>query len=267
MSDQSADQHATIQSRAQAQFAPAARDYVTSATHAHGADLVRLVALADLHGDELVLDVATGGGHMALAVAPHVRHVIASDLTLPMLHAAREHILAQGVTNASFLRCAAEALPGAPASLDRIFCRIAAHHFADVSAFVQHAATLLRPGGLLVISDHIGLEDQEADQFMDRFERWRDPSHVRAYTYAEWDHFCHAAGLSLIHTEDDPREPYPFAEWTARMRMAPADRDALAQWLIAAPEHLRERFAVVVADDTVVSLRSTFGLLVARKAH
>jgi 2-polyprenyl-3-methyl-5-hydroxy-6-metoxy-1,4-benzoquinol methylase len=255
---------AAVQARAQAQFAPAAQDYVTSATHARGSDLLRLVELAALDGHEQVLDVATGGGHAALALAPHAHHVIASDLTLPMLHAARNHLLASGATNVSFLRCAAEALPCGPATLDRVVCRVAAHHFADVQAFVCNAAACLRPGGLLLVSDHIGLEDAEADQFMDTFERWRDPSHVRAYSYAEWRRFCTAAGLTMIHAEDDPRDPYPFLEWTARMRMPEGERNALERWLLAAPAQLRKRFEVVESEGTVISLRSTFGIIVAR---
>ncbi len=258
--------HAAVQARVQAQFAPAAQDYVTSATHARGGDLLRLVDLAALDGDELVLDVATGGGHAALTLAPRVQHVIASDLTTAMLHAAREHLTASGAANVSFLRCAAEALPCAPASLDRVVCRVAAHHFADVQAFVHSAVAGLRPGGMLLVSDHIGLEDAEADRFMDRFERWRDPSHVRAYSYAEWRRFCTAAGLTVLHAEDDPRDPYPFLEWTARMRMPETERDALERWLLAAPAHLRERFEVVEAAGKVVSLRSTFGIVVAKKA-
>lgn len=258
--------HAAIKSLAQAQFAPAARDYVTSTTHAHGADLQRLVELAAPRGHELALDVATGGGHTALAFAPHVRLMVASDLTLSMLQAARDHITAQGVTNVAYLRAEAESIPCAPGSLDLITCRVAAHHFADVRAFVRGAAAALRPGGLLLISDHIGLEDAEQDAFMDRFERWRDPSHVRAYSYAEWRSFCAEAGLEVTYTEDDAREPYEFAPWTARMRMRAEDRDALAAWLLAAPAHLRERFAVVERDGTVESLRGTFGIIVARRS-
>ncbi|MBX0327242.1 class I SAM-dependent methyltransferase [Oscillochloris sp. ZM17-4] len=261
----SPDDQATIKSLAQSQFAPAAHDYVTSATHAHGADLQRLVELAAPRGHELALDVATGGGHTALAFAPHVRLMIASDLTRSMLHAARDHIRAQGVANVSYLRAEAESLPCAPASLDLITCRVAAHHFADVRAFVRGAAAALRPGGLLLVSDHIGIEDAEQDGFMDRFERWRDPSHVRAYSYAEWRGFCAEAGLEVTYCEDDPREPYEFTSWTARMRMRDADRDALGAWLLAAPPHLRERFAVRERDGRVESLRGTFGIVVARK--
>jgi ubiquinone/menaquinone biosynthesis C-methylase UbiE len=256
---------AAIQAMAQAQFAPAARDYVTSTIHAQGADLARLVALAAPRGDELALDVATGGGHTALALAPHVRHMVASDLTTAMLHAAREHIVAQGVGNVSYLRAAAEGLPFAAASLDLITCRIAAHHFGDVRAFVQAAAAALRPGGTLIVADHIGLEDTELDAFMDRFERWRDPSHVRAYSFAEWQRFCAAAGLAVAHTEEDRKEAYEFASWTARMRMSEENKAALERWLLAAEPRFRERFDVVEQDGRVVSLRGTFGIIVAKK--
>ncbi|HMQ33010.1 MAG TPA: methyltransferase domain-containing protein [Chloroflexaceae bacterium] len=259
------DDQAAIKALAQAQFAPAARAYVTSATHAHGADLARLVQLAAPAGQELALDVATGGGHTALALAPRVRHVVASDLTLAMLQAAREHLAASGVSNVSYLRAEAERLPVARASLDLITCRVAAHHFADVRAFVRGSASALRPGGQLIVSDHIGLDDPELDQFMDRFERWRDPSHVRAYTYAEWRAFCEEAGLVVTHTEDDPREPYEFAPWAARLRMPAAEQAALERWLLAAEPRFRERFEVVERDGRLVSLRGTFGIVVARK--
>lgn len=265
MSSTGPQEHAAIKALAQAQFAPAARAYVSSRIHAQGADLQRLVDLVAPRGDELVLDVATGGGHAALALAPHVRHVIASDLTTAMLHAARDHHRALGVANVSYLRAEAERLPVAPGSLDLVVCRVAAHHFADVAAFVHGSAAALRPGGLLVVADHIGLDDPEEDAFMDRFERWRDPSHVRAYSFAEWADRCAEAGLTVTHTEADAKEPYEFASWTERLRMPADQRDALERWLLDAPPHLRARFDVTERDGRVASLRGTFGIVVARR--
>ncbi len=265
MSSNLSHDQAAIKALAQAQFAPSAQAYVSSPTHAHGADLGRILALAAPSGTEVVLDVATGGGHAALTLAPHVRHMIASDLTMAMLHAARSHLSARGMQHVTYLRAEAEQLPITPGSLDLVICRIAAHHFADVAAFVRSAATALCVGGRLIVSDHIGLEEPELDQFMDRFERWRDPSHVRAYTFVEWRHFCAQAGLEVIHEEDDPREPYEFTAWTERMRMPDEERVALEHWLLEAAPHLRERFAIVERAGRVVSLRSTFGIIVARR--
>ncbi len=257
--------HTAIRNRVQAQFAPAADDYVTSATHAYGVDLARLVALSELCGTERLLDVATGGGHTALAFAPHVRRAVACDLTLAMLQAARQHIAAQGITNVTFCQAIAEALPFTSASFDLVACRVAAHHFADARAFAVEAARVLHSGGRLLISDHIGLEDPDLDAFMDRFERWRDPGHVRAYTYAEWSNFFAGTGLQIEHTEPDPREPYEFNSWTARLRMPTAEREMLERWLLTAPSHIREFFAIVEENGRVVSLRGHFGIIVACK--
>ncbi len=249
----------------QAQFGPVASSYVTSTTHAHGADLARLVALAEPAPGGILLDVATGGGHTALAFAPHVRHVVASDLTLAMLQAARTHITAQGQINVDYCRAPAEALPFADGSFDLVLCRVAAHHFADIRAFVAEASRVLRPGGKLLVSDHIGLADQELDTFMDRFERWRDPGHVRAYSFAEWHDFCRTAGLTVQHSEDFPWEPYEFDAWTARIRMPAAERAALEQWLLQASPHCRDFFKIVSDDEKVVSLQGTFGIVLACK--
>ncbi|NJN65280.1 MAG: methyltransferase domain-containing protein [Chloroflexaceae bacterium] len=249
----------------QRQFAPVASAYVHSTTHAHGADLPRMLELAAPTGRERVLDVATGGGHTALAFAPQVRHTIAIDLTFEMLTAARQHLAAHGGRRVDYCRAVAEALPFASQSFDLVTCRVAAHHFADVRAFVAESARVLRPGGRLLVSDHLGLDDTDLDAFMDRFERWRDPGHVRAYRFAEWHDFCQEAGLSVVHTEEFPREPYAFDSWTARIRMPEAERAALERWLLAAPARFRECFEITEQDGHVVSLRSVFGIIVAHK--
>jgi SAM-dependent methyltransferase len=265
MQEQHASHNPDIQRLVQSQFGPVASAYVSSTTHAQGADLPRMVELAAPTGGEMLLDIATGGGHTALAFAPHVRHVVAGDLTLNMLAAAREHITAQGIENTSYCRAAAEALPFASGSLDLVTCRVAAHHFADIRAFVREAARVLRPGGRLLVSDHIGLEDAELDSFMDRFERWRDPGHVRAYSFAEWRSFCAAAGLDFSHHEDFPWLPYEFTNWTERIRMPAAERDALERWLLDAPPRCREFFRITEQDGRILSLQGTFGILVAHK--
>lgn len=254
----------------QSQFGPVAASYVTSTQHAQGPDLARLVELAATTGSETLLDVATGGGHTALTFTPRVARVVASDLTLTMLQAARQHLRTElgplPTSRLGYCRATAEALPFATASFDLVTCRLAAHHFADIHAFAVEAARVLRPGGRLLVADHIGLEDADLDSFMDRFERWRDPSHVRAYSFPEWHGFCAAAGLQVEHTEDLTWPPYEFASWTARMRMDAADKRALERWLLAAPRRYRETFAIVEQNGRVVSLRSVFGILVARRA-
>ncbi len=72
----------------QTQFGRAATAYVHSKEHAGGDDLARIVALAAPTADHHALDIATGGGHTALALARVAGSVTATDLTPEMLAAA-----------------------------------------------------------------------------------------------------------------------------------------------------------------------------------
>ena len=119
------------------QFGAHAQNYVTSPDHAKSDSLDRLVAVLQPQPHWRVLDVATGGGHTALALAPHVREVVATDLTTEMLAAAERHIVGQGVANVSFREADATALPFGDAEFDLVTCRIAPHHFPDCAAFVR----------------------------------------------------------------------------------------------------------------------------------
>src|SRR4029077_13546980 len=87
--------------RVQEQFGGGAAAYVTSPLHAAGDDLDRLQAWGAARRAERVLDVATGGGHTALAFAGIARRVVAYDLTEPMLAAARGHVRGRGAVHVS----------------------------------------------------------------------------------------------------------------------------------------------------------------------
>ena len=66
-------------------FGRAAAAYTASAGHADAEALARVVVFAEPHPADRALDVATGAGHTALALAPHVAEVIALDITPEML--------------------------------------------------------------------------------------------------------------------------------------------------------------------------------------
>src|ERR1700738_4924973 len=92
-------------------FSRTAEGYVASFSHRTGDDLQRLIELGEWNARQHALDVATGGGHTALAVAPHVAQVTVTDLTPRMLEKAREYLLAQGISNAVFQVADAGQLP------------------------------------------------------------------------------------------------------------------------------------------------------------
>ncbi len=250
--------------RVQAQFGGSAQAYVQSAGHAAGEDLERLLAWGRQRSAARVLDVATGGGHTALAFAGFTPTVVAVDLTAPMLEAARTFILGQGVEGVRFLAADVEALPFKDASFGVVTCRIAAHHFPELLPAVRQVARILRPGGSFLVQDILGHDDPELAGFLLEVEKRRDPSHVRAYRELEWRAFLRAAGLTVID-EAVTTKVRGWDEWTGRMRMSPETKADLERFILQAPGRYREAYDFRLDGDRILSFADRMLLLRADK--
>jgi SAM-dependent methyltransferase len=164
-----------------------------------------------------------------------------------MLAAARGFITSRGAANVEYVVADAERLPFLDASFDLVTVRIAPHHYADVAQAVREMARVLRPGGRLVVVDNVAPEDEALDAMLNDWERRRDPSHVRAYTAAEWRAFLAGAGLRMTHAEVG-RKAIAFGPWAERTGMPDAARAALEADMLAAPERARAYFSVEARD-------------------
>ena len=249
-----------LRDRVQRHFGATAQDYVTSPRHASGGGLDQLVELAEPTPESDALDIATGGGHTALALAPHVRHIIASDLTPQMLEAAAAFIRGNSITNASFEIAEAENLPFEDGSFDIVTCRVAPHHFSDVGAFCRETARVLRPGGRAILIDSYAPDDDALDEYINQVEWRRDNSHARSWRVPEWEAFITNSGLTVDHVEPFVRR-FEFDEWTARTRMTPEAKQNLEQYMLNAPARVRDFFHVTdthveAFDDNKVIIRA-----------
>jgi SAM-dependent methyltransferase len=180
------------------------------------------------------LDVATGGGHTALGLARGGTWTVASDLTRPMLHAARKHLTANGPPGVQYVQLDAEQIPFAGGSFDVVTCRIAPHHFPDVAQFVREAARVTQPGGIVAVVDQLTPGDPKAARYINAYERLRDPSHVWAYGHVEWEAFFVSAGLEIEHYEEFDTW-HELTAWAERMGNDAPTITRLRAMLIHAP--------------------------------
>ena len=231
----------TAKSLVQAQFGANAANYATSAVHAKGASLQRLVDLVAPKPDGSALDEATGAGHTALTFAPHVGTVIASDLTPEMLIETAKLATERGLKNVSTKQADAENLPFPDNHFDLVTSRIAPHHFPQIPAFVGEVARALKPGGTFALVDNVTPDAEtqpgfsraalhDAGILYNALEKIRDPSHGRALSTAEWREIVSDAGLKIRHVEHCPKA-MDFDTWCRTMAVDAATVPRLAAML------------------------------------
>jgi SAM-dependent methyltransferase len=170
-----------------------AEAYRQSKTHAEGPDLDRVVEWCAPGPGRKVLDVATGGGHVARRLREEGCEVVTTDSSPGM----NPDVVSR-----------AEDLPFADGSFDCVVSRIAPHHFGEVRKAVEEMAR--------VTNDVVVIEDTLfSDERHERAEKLRDPTHVRNYTEDEWVEFLSGAGLEVEQRELHEKTQ-PLEDWLAR---------------------------------------------------
>ncbi len=233
----------------QKQFGAHADAYRTSEVHAKGASLARVVELVEPQPEWQALDIATGGGHTAVIIAPKVAHVIASDLTPEMLVVAERLANEKGVRNISFELADAEDLPFANEQFDLVTCRIAPHHFADIAQFLREVRRVLKPYGRIAVVDNV-VPDGTAGRYVNQFEKLRDSSHNRALSVEEWLDAFQAAGFADT-TVETARKHMEFQPWAERMGASPEAIDTVRTLLLKASGQAKEYFGSETVDGSL----------------
>src|ERR1035437_734456 len=235
-----------------------------------------LIAQLQLRGDEHVLDVGCGDGKVSAEIAQAVPRgsVFGVDASPQMIEFARKTFSRGKIPNLEFHIMDAREIGGCDAPsqssgrmksgdggvaatrlFDIVFSNAALHWVDDHRAFLRGAASVLRPGGRLIVS--CGGKGHAHDVFVAlrpemRLKRWRE-----FFRRLEKPYFFHS--------------PADYETWLPRfgfksrgVRLSSKDavydgRDGFAAWLRTTwlpytqrvPENLREEFIGAVTDRYV----------------
>jgi SAM-dependent methyltransferase len=203
-----------------------AEAYRDSEAHRQGRDLELFAQWA---AGKTVLDVATGGGHVARRLREAGCEVVTCDSAPGM----QPDVI-----------CRAEDLPFADGSFDVVTCRIAVHHFEDPAPALRELARVAREVVLVADNLFVGEAGEEAD-------RLRDPTHVRNYSEDEWRGLFAQAGLEVEDFEREDKR-VELEAWLERAGCAGEEA-----------ERVRELLADRIEDGR---LRLDRGIFKARKA-
>jgi ubiquinone/menaquinone biosynthesis C-methylase UbiE len=261
---ESADVESMAKQAVKKVFGSRAAAYVKSVTHANGEDLRWLIDALAIGAEDVALDVATGGGHVANGLAQKVHTVVALDLTQPMLNAAQRHSQSLGLRNVVFVTGDAEALPFADQSFDAVTCRLAAHHFPDPERFLNEVARVLKPGGYFGLADNVAPEEPRAEAFINHVEKLRDLSHGWCPPISVWKQWLTAGGFECMREKTWPKL-YAFETWVARTAETLDQQEAVAQALRSASDDLAQQFSIIREKGRIISFQTVQWAVICRR--
>jgi SAM-dependent methyltransferase len=144
-------------------------------------------------GTERTLDVACGVGRLTLMLAKLTQHVTGIDLTAAMIEQARALQAEAGITNVDWRVGDILPLPFPDSAFSLVVSQAAFHHFADPAAVLAEMARVCTRDGRIAVND-MSPEPQTAEA-LNRVEKLRDPSHMRALPPSELRALGKAIGL------------------------------------------------------------------------
>ena len=210
--------------------------------------LERLVRTAELPAGGLVLDAGCGPGLVSAALLTAGFRVVGVDLSREMIDRAQKRCAPFGA-RASFMQLSVfdrRLDPLGP--FDAALSRYVLHHVVDPAAFLARQVELLRPGGVLVVSDHLTDPDPERSRHHEAIERGRDRTHTRSLTGGEIVDLFAGAGLVAIRLSEESYT-LDFDEWFDRG--SPIDSKEDVRAAVLAGPRIRGFTPAVESDGTI----------------
>lgn len=227
----------------QQQFSAQALGYSQSHVFNAGADLDAIVAMASDVQANIAVDIGSGAGFTAFAVSPFAHTVLSTDLALPMLQHAIQNAESRGLTNVAPVLVSAESLPFANNSVGLLTCRLAAHHFSDVTIGVSEWARIIEPGGAMILVDTVTPEGTDVAAWMNDIELRRDPSHSRDLSVLQWVDLLTANGFTIEETVL-MKIPLEFDDWVKRSATPPDVIEKMRADYVNASDLVTEAFGI-----------------------
>ena len=200
---------------ARKQFDRTAANYAVSRAHSNSRSLALLKEFAGDRRYRIAIDIATGPGFAAFALADQCDEMIATDISAGMLQQVQKLSAERKIDNVERSLADAHALPFRDASLDLIACRTAPHHFASIPTFLSEVRRVLASSGVFLMVDTTTSESELPRIWHQSMEWRRDRSHVAAPSPSGWRREFIRAGFRVVG-EQLTTVDMEFNDWVLR---------------------------------------------------
>jgi ubiquinone/menaquinone biosynthesis C-methylase UbiE len=166
-------------------------------TYADEAGLAWMLEGLPRSPDARALDIATGTGEFARALAPHVATVVGIDATDAMLDQGKKFVAQAGLENVEFQKGIVQNLPFDDETFDVVSSRYAFHHFADPKPVISEMARVCKTGGHVIIVDIVVPNPSMKSEY-NYYEWLCDQSHTRCLEAEEFQSHFRLFGLEVV---------------------------------------------------------------------
>jgi len=192
--------------------------------------LGRLIELLPAASGERWLEAACGPGLVARSLAPRVGAVCGVDLTPAMIELARREAERDDLANVVFATGDVTRLEFEDAVFDGAVTRFSLHHIPLPGRVLVELARVVRPGGWVVVADHLTSEEMQVAAWHQEIERLRDPSHWACLSAARLRRLGETSGLRLAR-EEQWSLALDYEEWLERGSSGTQNRALIAHAL------------------------------------
>jgi ubiquinone/menaquinone biosynthesis C-methylase UbiE len=165
------------------QFTKQAIPFTQNAAHSAEYAVKRLITLSDVSKKDTVLDVACGSGLVSCELAKVAHHITGIDITPAMIEQANLLKQQKNLNNIKYEIGDVSHLPYDDASFSLVVTRYSFHHLVESSSVLSEMKRVCMRKGRVVVIDVTPASDKV--EMYNYIEKLRDPSHVKALTFAE----------------------------------------------------------------------------------
>lgn len=222
--------------------------------------LGRLIELLPAAAGERWLDAACGPGLVARSLAPRVAEVCGVDLTPAMIELARREAERDKLSNIVFATGDITRLEFEHATFDGAVTRFSLHHIPLPERVLEELGRVVKPGGWVVVADHLTAKELHVAAWHQQVERLRDPTHWACLTAEQLRMVGEKSGLRLVREEQWPIA-LDYEEWLSRGSTGTRQR-ALIEHVLAQRTDAPSMFNVTHDSAGIKRLNLTYGAFI-----
>lgn len=125
-----------------------------------------LLNLGILKKDKTVMDLGSGNGYISIAVAKHVKEVIAVDISKEMIKELKKNARINSIKNIQTIQSDDIDIPVEDEAVDVVCANMYLHHKEQPKLAIKEIGRVLKPGGIIFLSDFYEHKDLELKEKM-----------------------------------------------------------------------------------------------------